>query len=407
MKNIAISIFASVVLIACGGGGSTPQVSTVSTVTPVVQTPVVTPVTPVSIDPIPTPQASFSKIQLSLSEKTLIGAQINGSKIIYRETVLPYRSNIQLSHSVQTIKRVENLVSGAVYTTNDYSVVNGNLVINPSGSIPLLNANFTSTIVTTSPYAAQSYNKDGSPLHLAWDYFQNQIEVTYTTDKVTDYLDAAKPLPRLSSLIANKKQVTINFVGDEITVGGDSSANLGLSPNQKPWNQLVTGWLSESGSNVLYRNVATSGMPSSYGADTTKTDLNVASDVLVIAYGMNDQAASMPVTQFMSNISSMVSKMKAINPDVEIILVSGFKPNVNWMYSNASFIDQYKTAMQAFVVEQAKLGTNVVVADVTAETDRILQSKSFFDITSNGVNHPNDFFHMVYAQTILYKIGML
>ena len=414
MKTYSALLLTSLVLTACGGGGDSPTatanvpvtvapaVTTQTTVTPTV-TVTVAPV----IDPIPTPKASFTAIQLSPSEYAIINTQVNNAKIIYRETVLPYRQTVALSHHISQIKRVENLVTGALYTTNDYSIVDGNLVINPSGAIPMLGVSFISTILSTSPYASQSYNKDGSPLHLAWDYFPNQIAVTYATDKVTDYLDTPQPLPRLSSLIANKKQVTINFVGDSITVGGDSSSNLGMAPNQKPWSQLVTGWLATKGSNVLYRNVATGGMSSSYGADTTKTDLSVASDVLVIAYGMNDQAASMPVATFMSNISSMVAKMKNINPDVEIILVSGFKPNVNWMYSNSQFIDQYKIAMQAFAKEQTALGTNVVVADVTAETDRILQSKSFFDITSNGVNHPNDFFHAVYAQTILHKIGML
>jgi|SRR5215831_18703072 len=31
----------------------------------------------------------------------------------------------------------------------------------------------------------------------------------------------------------------------------------------------------------------------------------------------------------------------------------------------------------------------------------LLQRKTFYDITGNGVNHPNDFSHMLYAQTIL------
>jgi hypothetical protein len=31
----------------------------------------------------------------------------------------------------------------------------------------------------------------------------------------------------------------------------------------------------------------------------------------------------------------------------------------------------------------------------------LLKRKSFYDLTGNGVNHPNDFGHCVYAQTLL------
>jgi hypothetical protein len=31
----------------------------------------------------------------------------------------------------------------------------------------------------------------------------------------------------------------------------------------------------------------------------------------------------------------------------------------------------------------------------------LLRHKSFYDLTGNGVNHPNDFGHVIYAQTIV------
>ena len=38
---------------------------------------------------------------------------------------------------------------------------------------------------------------------------------------------------------------------------------------------------------------------------------------------------------------------------------------------------------------------------MTSMWDALLKRKSFYDLTGNGVNHPNDFGHMVYAQTLL------
>ena len=33
--------------------------------------------------------------------------------------------------------------------------------------------------------------------------------------------------------------------------------------------------------------------------------------------------------------------------------------------------------------------------------EELLKHKSFYDITGNGINHPNDFGHRVYAETLL------
>jgi hypothetical protein len=46
-------------------------------------------------------------------------------------------------------------------------------------------------------------------------------------------------------------------------------------------------------------------------------------------------------------------------------------------------------------------GPDIVLADMTSMWDALLKRKSFYDLTGNGVNHPNDFGHMVYAQTLL------
>ena len=45
-------------------------------------------------------------------------------------------------------------------------------------------------------------------------------------------------------------------------------------------------------------------------------------------------------------------------------------------------------------------GKGVVLADVTSMWQDLLKRKSFHDLTGNGVNHPNDFGHRVYAQVI-------
>ena len=46
-------------------------------------------------------------------------------------------------------------------------------------------------------------------------------------------------------------------------------------------------------------------------------------------------------------------------------------------------------------------GPGIVLADMTSIWDALLKRKSFYDLTGNGVNHPNDFGHMIYARSLL------
>ena len=46
-------------------------------------------------------------------------------------------------------------------------------------------------------------------------------------------------------------------------------------------------------------------------------------------------------------------------------------------------------------------GEGIVLADVTAVWEEMLKTKKFLDVTGNGVNHPNDLGHRLYAQTLL------
>jgi hypothetical protein len=46
----------------------------------------------------------------------------------------------------------------------------------------------------------------------------------------------------------------------------------------------------------------------------------------------------------------------------------------------------------------------VALVDMTAVWEEQLQAKEMFDLTGNGLNHPNDFGHRLYAQGVLELI---
>jgi hypothetical protein len=53
------------------------------------------------------------------------------------------------------------------------------------------------------------------------------------------------------------------------------------------------------------------------------------------------------------------------------------------------------------MAELAKKYKNVVFADVTDAWDFVRKNKSYYDLTGNGLNHPNDFGHRVIANVVI------
>jgi hypothetical protein len=61
--------------------------------------------------------------------------------------------------------------------------------------------------------------------------------------------------------------------------------------------------------------------------------------------------------------------------------------------------------MHELAAQYSAAGNRCIVADVTSEYDRLVQKKGFEHTTGTGVNHPCDFGHVLYTQTILHRMG--
>ncbi|MES2693704.1 MAG: SGNH/GDSL hydrolase family protein, partial [Verrucomicrobiota bacterium] len=86
----------------------------------------------------------------------------------------------------------------------------------------------------------------------------------------------------------------------------------------------------------------------------------------------------------------MMRKTRESAPEAEFILVSS-------MMSNPAVADAQP--LIEFRAEMKKLaGNDVALADVTAITRHLLQTKPFIDISVNNFNHPNDHLLRWYAQ---------
>lgn len=326
----------------------------------------------------------------------------NSSKV-YDEAVLPIQGKLAygLWRPVFEIQTVRNRQTGQVYTPGvDYQLQSGKLVIPAGSAIPQVASNYLQTVPPNVPSYWYPIDKQGNPLRIASDYQQNQIAVTYSSPiySIPAPLVTNPPAAFLSKLKAGQF-VTITYVGDSITLGNDSTASLGIAPNQPGYAGLVSAYLSAKYPGQIFtRNKAVGGTSSADGAANAAPLVgDTPSDLVVIGFGMNDAVANVSGTTFSNNITTIINAARAANPNVEIVLVSSWPGNDNWYPMNSQLLVDYNSVMYSMTRNMS----GVTTVNVTSVVWNGMQNKAFADITANGVNHPNDFMAVVYAQTVL------
>ena len=63
------------------------------------------------------------------------------------------------------------------------------------------------------------------------------------------------------------------------------------------------------------------------------------------------------------------------------------------------------TLVMAATLLTACGGSGVALADVQKVWKKLLERKDFYDLSGNGVNHPNDYGHRVYASVIFQLLS--
>lgn len=390
MKHFFTAILAALAVAACGGGDGTVSHQT--------STPAVARIASVATAP-------FQQAQpLSLP------APWWNSNTMVDEPILPSvgRDTYQMWRGIGSITQVRDRNTGTVYSQGtDYTLTtDGNLYIPPSSTIPRVSADFIHTVEPNTPAIYQPWDKQGNPLRIYADFQQHQIAVSYVANTDAAARPYTWPLPyNFRHKLQTGQPVYVTFVGDSITVGGDSTKLLGIAPQQPAYAELVMGWIaSQYPGQVFYRNRAVAGTVSANGAaDAANLVGDTYSDLIVIAYGMNDATGPVSRSAFEANLQTIINAARSTNanPNADVLLVSSWPGNGNWapLYWGA-FVDYYGA-----MTELAGTMNGVFVANVTSTTwDSILARKHFEDITSNGVNHPNDWMHTVYATLVLASL---
>lgn len=388
-KGIAAS-FLGVLMMACsgcGGGGDERP----ATMPPPQQTPTTM---PIDLSQFHTCAA------VSCQTETVAALNLNtpvwSSPIVKDEPVMPDAAPSQLWRAPIEILAVRNRQTGETYSPgDDYTTdAEGRLVIPAGSHIPLVPADFVNTVAPGTPAIFQPVTKDGKPLRIASDYQLHQIAVTYQAGVTLPDPIQLGSIPVSAAKIAGNQPIAVTFYWDSITAGSDSSKTIGLAPNQPGWVDLLA---STMGDQYRWRNPSVPGWGSGQLAENIDTKVNTtASDLVVLAQGMNDAVAAISADTFESNIRAEIARIRMKAPATEILLVSSWLANVQWKPVDMALLEGYRSALIRISSDTA----GVAMADMTAMSTAVLRAKEYEDVTSNGVNHPNDWMYMVYAQVV-------
>ncbi len=216
-------------------------------------------------------------------------------------------------------------------------------------------------------------------------------------------LPAAAPEAQLGGLRARlraKQPVKFVMLGDSISTEGDASALANAWPHQPGYPRLVARALeTRFGGKVTLKNLSKGGMDSKWGVTRVPDVLAEKPDLFLVAFGMNDASGRRTVEEFARITKQIIDPVRAAFPECAVVLVSSMTANREWIHSAPELYPAYAKSLTQLT------GPGIAFADVTTVWTAVEARKKHFDLTGNGLNHPNDFGHRLYAETILAVIG--
>ena len=252
-------------------------------------------------------------------------------------------------------------------------------------------------------------------------FIEKQIFVTYTHAEEWNKETPAYIGDRFSNLakkIANKEKINLFVYGDSISTGANSSGYLNVYPNKPSWPQAVRKGLSEQyGTEVELVNKAVGGWTSENaimssesigwvnGKQISQAGIKVTleempdykPDLAVIGFGMNDATNGMSKSTYRVYMQKIIKTIKDRNPDCEFILLGTMLANPKAYNQSKNQISYYDELLKIAESDEKIASVNIG----KMHEDLLGSGKKYADMTSNNVNHPNDFMASVYTMNIL------
>jgi lysophospholipase L1-like esterase len=246
-------------------------------------------------------------------------------------------------------------------------------------------------------YAARVGHPDESLMYHPGRWFHDRnVEITYRRrDGKIAPADVGGGLPRTVARLKAGEPFTLGISGDSISTGLDASVKVNAAPFQPGYAELVVAQLqARFDCRIALKNRAVAGWSVAHGLKDLDKLLAEKPQLVVVAYGMNDVGRRDP-KWFGEQTRAILDRIKAADKDIEVILVAPMLGHGEWTATPREMFPKYRDELKKLV------GEGVALADATAVWELMLKNKHDLDLTGNGLNHPNDFGHRLYAQAVL------
>jgi acyl-CoA thioesterase I len=206
-------------------------------------------------------------------------------------------------------------------------------------------------------------------------------------------------LSRTAARLRSGQSLTVCLCGDSISFGWNASRLSNTAPYQPAYGHLVTDELARRfGSRVAFTNLSVSGEGVAHGVRMAPEIGAGQPDLVLLAYGMNNAGQRDP-EGFRSQTAEAMAIIRQAAPQAEFVLIAPMLGNPEWVHTPTEMFPLYRDALASLC------GPGVALADLTQMWTDLLARKRYHDLTGNGVNHPNDFGHRVYAQVVLEAVA--
>ncbi len=328
---------------------------------------------------------------------------VEGESLLFIKDEKTGQAKAKVLFPIKELVRVENSRGDVIYELGkDYLLgTDPREILLPAGSkIPAFTVADLRRPPKSQPYELTHRDGNGEIMFGAkLEYAEMQTCITYRHaandwKKPVPVFDA-KALPTTINRLTNHQALSVVTLGDSISAGANASAGYDMAPYQPAYPELVRLELAKHYScEVTMKNLSVGGKDTAWGL--TQVDAVVAEkpNLVILAFGMNDSAGR-SAADYQSLTKQTIDAIRKQIPDCEFILVASMLGNRDWIRLKHEVFPEYRDALQSLC------GPGIVLADLTTVWSGFLELKHDWDQTGNGVNHPNDFGHRVYAQTIL------
>ena len=306
--------------------------------------------------------------------------------------------------SPDTIIELKSTSQNIVYVPGkDYQLQAGsNTIILPAGSRidSLRNEELFPPVGAKNCIKYKKGDKTRGVLFLRKNGFLKlQVEITYKhhhkwSGPMPQFV--GEKLPLFYAKLQKHETARVTILGDSITAGYNASKTVNTLPFQPDWKVLWQQAMMKKFKTPIVRNgLAVPGRTSGWMLLHLDKQLETRPDLVIVAFGMNDYNAYKNAAIFKQKIQAIMAKFRGKQPECEFLLISPMLGNPDWSNTPWPLAFAYLKALRELETQ------GVVVADLTSLWRDMLKTKSYVSQTGNGVNHPNDFGHRIYAKYLL------